>query len=352
MNYHDKKESYLSAKGKINQMHQINNSTSSTGAQNDGDTNKPRNILITDATQPFEFSFKGRFAIHNTFRIQQTPDDQTWLGGALWDLGVIMAQMLVALSHGSSQVTLTTIDGQGKHHAKQRMIELPTRLKDALSKNSAFQRAFTEPPLILELGAGVGLTGLIAAAALNAKATVLTDLEIVVNKVTRPNLEINSVACRKGEPTRSLHKSQCRVMAESLCWGNAHDEKTVHALLNSLDVLPLLPKLKAKQLITEKQRIRGVPTLVLIGDVAYQHEPGAPSHFQDLLSTLLKFTDESTVVIFGTRIRMPASVDLLNMFHEHFEELVEPPIAANEINASFKDCKHNMSIHFLIKQSK
>ena len=50
-----------------------------------------------------------------------------------------------------------------------------------------------------------------------------------------------------------------------------------------------------------------------------------------------------------TRHGMPASVDLLDMFHEHFVEQVEPPLGAHEIDASFGNLgkKHNMTIHFL-----
>jgi len=70
--------------------------------------------------------------------------------------------------------------------------------------------------------------------------------------------------------------------------------------------------------------------------VAYQHKPGHPSHFHALLSTLLKFTTSAeTVVIFGTRMRMPASHDLLMMIREHFDEVVDPPVEAHEIDGAF-----------------
>jgi hypothetical protein len=52
-------------------------------------------------------------------------------------------------------------------------------------------------------------------------------------------------------------------------------------------------------------------------------------------------------VVFGTRIRMPASVDLLELFLQHFDELVSPPLRADEIDSSLAGLKHNMAIHFL-----
>jgi predicted nicotinamide N-methyase len=58
---------------------------------------------------------------------------------------------------------------------------------------------------------------------------------------------------------------------------------------------------------TNSNRQPGLPDVILIGDVAYQQTPGAASHFEDLLSTLLKCVHDDTIVVFGTRIRMPAS---------------------------------------------
>jgi hypothetical protein len=84
----------------------------------------------------------------------------------------------------------------------------------------------------------------------------------------------------------------------------------------------------------------------LIGDVAYQHKPGAPSHFDILVSTLLQFaTTKKTLVLFGTRMRMPASADLLDMIKEHFDELIAP-IDADEIDSTF--AKSNLGRKSLI----
>ncbi|KAL3902476.1 MAG: hypothetical protein SGILL_010809, partial [Bacillariaceae sp.] len=92
------------------------------------------------------------------------------------------------------------------------------------------------------------------------------------------------------------------------------------------------------------------PDMIIIGDVAYQHKPGAPSHFDVLLSTLLKFLGPHTLVIFGTRMRMPASSDLLDIFHEHMEEVANPPIRADEIDPTFAQFKHQITIHVLRKR--
>jgi len=39
--------------------------------------------------------------------------------------------------------------------------------------------------------------------------------------------------------------------------------------------------------------------------------------------------------MFGTRMRMPASADLLNMFREHFDEMIDP-VEAHEIDDRFQ----------------
>ena len=75
------------------------------------------------------------------------------------------------------------------------------------------------------------------------------------------------------------------------------------------------------------------------------------SHFDILLSTLLKFaTTPKTTVVFGTRMRMPASADLLEMFREHFTEVVQPPVEAQEVDTAFNEKnlgrKSLITIHF------
>jgi predicted nicotinamide N-methyase len=196
----------------------------------------------------------------------------------------------------------------------------------------------------LELGCGVGLTGLVAAA-LGAKVTLLTDLDVVVDNVSRPNTELNTLPGPNKTCGYRVTKAGGKIMAMPLCWGNENDERNAIEALESLTP----PVTSARKTSTKESN--GKPDLIIIGDVAYQHKPGAPSHFDVLLSTLLKFVDDKTIVLFGTRMRMPASADLLTMFREHLDELVDPPVEAHELDPSFATDelgkRHNMTIHVL-----
>jgi predicted nicotinamide N-methyase len=192
----------------------------------------------------------------------------------------------------------------------------------------------------------------------------LTDLAVVIERVTGINVQLNTIAGGSAISNaivrpRRINKGNGTVVAIPLCWGNEEDEVAVTALLESLATAaaPAKGKFRRKKkgsapepgTIAQEALSRqpGVPDLVLIGDVAYQHKPGAPSHFDILMSTLLKFVDDHTIVMFGTRIRMAASNDLLDIFLEHFDEIVTPALRANEIDAAFAGVKHNMTIHFL-----
>jgi predicted nicotinamide N-methyase len=334
---------------------------SSTASTTTSSTNQPRNLLITDATQPFTFSFRGRSAVQCTITVNQSPDELTWPGGALWDLGVLLSEVMVGLflRQSAVEVTLTTRTDCGKSKSSKRSIALPTRILERARSDRL--KHLDSNSVILELGAGCGLTGLVAGMALNAKVTVLTDLNIVVEKITLPNLVINSASSSSSSASsalkpRTINNGNGKVIAAPLCWGNIEDETKV---TNQLKVLghssykTNRSRRKTKGTTQEGDANdepildHGKPSLILIGDVAYQHKPGAPSHFDDLLSTLLKFSDRRSVLIFGTRTRMPASEDLLRMFLEHYDELVEPPLTADEIDPSFSGLKNNMTIHFL-----
>jgi predicted nicotinamide N-methyase len=220
---------------------------------------------------------------------------------------------------------------------------------------------------VLELGCGCGLTGLVAGA-VGARAVMLTDLKVVIEGITQRNLERNSHLGGNGGT---------KIYAMPLCWGNADDEALVARQLDRL-APPLLPNEKTGSGGRKKKKSKskagkrasdtssrmeslsrpstaprtreGMPDIVLIGDVAYQHRPGSDSHFDILMSTVLRFTDSHTLVMFGTRARMAASADLLEMFREHFDEVIEP-IQAHEIDKSFTSenlgRKHNISIHLL-----
>ena len=197
---------------------------------------------------------------------------------------------------------------------------------------------------------------------------LLTDLKVVVEGITQRNVQQNSHLGGNGG---------ARISAMPLCWGNADDEAAAAQELDRL-APPLLPnektsgsggrkkKKKSKSKVGKRDSDaagkgnvpqssststrEGMPDIVLVGDVAYQHRPGSDSHFDILMSTVLRFTDSQTLVVFGTRMRMPASADLLQMFRKHFDEVVEP-IEAHEIDKSFASAnlgrKHNISIHLL-----
>lgn len=293
--------------------------------------NRPRNYLIKDATEPFDFAF-CLFGTSTTITVYQTPDDDVWPGGALWDLGVMLAQVLVKLTRSA------TLPENYKTTA------VPKRLLQAVPNFS------WKDVSVLELGCGVGLTGLVAAT-LGAKVTILTDLKVVVSKVTQRNVEANTFPGPNKMCGYRATRNGGYVVAMPLCWGDANDEAETKAKFERLTSKQTTRSKTRKRDSNIKQSREGIPDLILIGDVAYQHKPGAPSHFEALLSTLLTFMDDQTLVLFGTRMRMPASADLLEMFRDHMVELVSPPMEAHELDSSFGENelgrKHNMTIHVL-----
>lgn len=246
----------------------------------------------------------------------------------MWDCGVLLAQVLVLLTRGATLADTTTSTA-------------PTRLLQVIPDIS------WDDLRVLELGCGVGLTGLVAAA-LGAKVTFLTDLQVVVDKVAKKNVECNTLAGPSKVCGYCSTRTGGRVVAMPLCWGDEHDEDETKAALERVTPKQTTKKRRSKATTSTATR-KGIPDLILIGDVAYQHEPGAPSHFEALLSTLLKFMDDDTIVFFGTRMRMPASSDLLDTFRQHMVEVVTPPLEAHELNSSLHENmlnrKHNTTIH-------
>lgn len=277
-----------------------------TNTQDGG--NKPRNHFVLDATKPFQFDYT-KFGAKEGITIYQTANEDTWPGGALWDLGVIMAKLLVSWTRGATYNKATP---------------LPSCLATGFSVKDA---------TVLELGCGTGLTG-IAAASVGAKVTILTDLPVVVEEVTKRNVETNFQV----GPTKTCGYRTTRtggkVVAMPLSWGDEDDEKATQKQFEEL--------VKAKN---TKTTTKMYPDWVLIGDVAYQQKPGAPSHFDVLLSTLLKFVGPKTKVLFGTRMRMPASQDLLQLFQTNLRETVS--VESHEIEPELAEIgrKHNMTIH-------
>jgi len=295
-------------------------------SEKDSSTNKPRNHVVQDATSPFTFNFK-QFGSQKSVTVNQTADEDTWPGGALWDIGVLLARVLVMVN---------TPPPSSSSSAKDKKELFVPRLR-----SPGIWPKIWKDCSVLELGCGVGLTGLVAAI-LGARLTLLTDLYVVVDKVAKPNVEINKSNFGLGQ----------RVLALPLSWGNKEDEDACKAILASIDKKsssssPPRRKVKkgkgkgkaqsstATDICGLQNESNSDPSIILIGDVAYQHKPGAPSHFDILLSTLLKFaTTRETVVVFGTRMRMPASADLLSMFKEHFDEIIVP-VAAHEMDHKF-----------------
>ena len=133
--------------------------------------------------------------------VDQTTEEETWPGGALWDIGVLLSKLLVAISSSSS--------------CSEKDVPSTKRLKSCGIISPRWKNSS-----ILELGCGVGLTGLVGAA-LGAKLTMLTDLSVVVEKVTRPNLEKNKSSFRSGQ----------KIMALPLCWGDEEDENNYSMIM-------------------------------------------------------------------------------------------------------------------------
>ncbi len=299
----------------------------SSSSQPSPSSNAPRNHIIKDAQEPYTFVYR-QYGQTRKITVAQTAEEETWPGGALWDIGVLLAKVLVMVNTpppSSSSSGTTT----GKNE-----LYVPRIRTTGIWPTKSWKEC-----CILELGCGVGLTGLVAAS-LGSKLTLLTDLDVVVNRVTIRNVELNKHAFGMGQ----------KVIAVPLCWGDEENEECCKNLIvENLGEKSGRgrPKRKVKKGKGKSSTVQGNdtsassqeqsadPDIILIGDVAYQHKPGAPSHFDILLSTLLKFaTKPSTTVVFGTRMRMPASMDLLEMFREHFDEVVSP-VEAQELDTAF-----------------
>jgi len=294
----------------------------------DSASNKPNNHIVKDATRPYTFQYT-QYGVQKTITVNQTAQEETWPGGALWDIGVLLAKILVMVNKPPPNASLK---GMGEKYVSR------------IAAPGIWPTTSWKDTTILELGCGVGLTGMVGAQ-LGAKLTVLTDLDVVIDRVTKPNLELNKKCFGKGQ----------NIFAMPLCWGTENDEVCCREVFQSMvaknnnDSRGIQKKEKIRKkgagqntmhntdTGTDMQDLSNVsdPKIIIIGDVAYQHKPGAPSHFEALISTVLKFcTTRETLVVFGTRMRMPASADLLDMFRQYLEEIVEP-VEAQEIDDSF-----------------
>ena len=214
----------------------VSKSKKSTGAsveeQDDSSSapNKPRNFLVRDATKPFEFSFM-QYGKPASIVVNQTAEDETWPGGALWDIGVILSSFFVELAGFQS-----TTKEKAKAKIPPRMLQAIPNIRDLT---------------VLELGCGVGLTGIVAAAVLGTQLAILTDLDVVVEKVTDPNVELNSTLSLVGNGGHNPYRltkaaKRGRIMATPLCWGNEEDEVAVLECFRKWTKSPAKSKRKQK----------------------------------------------------------------------------------------------------------
>jgi hypothetical protein len=220
--------------------------------------NRPRNFLVRDATKPFDFSFV-QYGKPVSIVVHQASQDETWPGGVLWDTGVIMSNFFVELAGSQS-----TKKEKSKAKIPTRLIQAIPNIKDLT---------------VLELGCGVGLTGIVAAALLGTQLAVLTDLDVVIEKVTEQNVELNSTASAVGNGGHNPYRltkagKRGRIMTMPLCRGNAQDEDAVLECFRKWTKNPAKSQRKKKGKNKQPQNMDvGQPDLIVIGDVAYQQYP-------------------------------------------------------------------------------
>ncbi|CAB9531409.1 expressed unknown protein [Seminavis robusta] len=387
--------------------------------------NRPRNVLLSqgDPREPVECKFQHAVgALKYSLTIHQTPEEEVWPGGALWDCGLLLAELLLAVGGMEALTTIHTLlpndddneqqpnnkkhAGKNSKHASEKCTRTTNQLSRRLQtwlqqqqRNNQQQQIWKDSVesvllhrsnlTVVELGCGVGLTGLVASIALGAVTTILTDLTVVVDQVTLPNLMQNTT---QADNTKQQHKTTansssfqninkkypCRtlrhfrgggkVMALPLCWGNFEEGERVLQVLKELQPSPNHNNTKgkggkkgAKKAATDTSQNTSstiYPDLILLGDVAYQHKPGAPSHFdilveslQQLMPPLQNDNHKSQLLLFGTRLRMPASMDLLLLLQEHFTPVLTQPLPAQVLDPALEGVKHNMTIHIFTNKT-
>jgi hypothetical protein len=399
-----------------------------------------KNVIIPNAITPIRLEWsaasknKSKKSKTNSILVYQSSNEDTWPGGAVWDLGWCLSQLLISLSSLIESLSIqpasiavsntTTInavtpintvtilsDSASTEHQQQCLkhtMTLPNRYEIAFMKepifllqhhqrvdqydllNHGIPRKHQQLPsknhhrIVLELGCGVGLTGLVCSAAFHDTTVILTDLPMVIDQITIPNVQRNakttikttinvhltakdqgnhSVDSMDAVPNQdtqpSIHvpmhiytisqQQGSRAVAMPLSWGNHHDEQVVQEVIRNL----IRNNVNNDDTINCCTTDQYKPDWIIIADVAYQHKPGALSHFDALLHTILHFASNETLIIFGLRVRMSASIDLYNMLLEHFGEIVSDPITAQEIDPiRFQHVKPNtMSMHFMKRKN-
>lgn len=270
-------------KGRSNKEHSENK-------QQQREKNIPRNIFLKDADSMFAFDFT-MYGEKRTVLVNQNSAEETFPGGALWEIGILLAKLFCS------------------------------------DKFSPVPMQSWKNVKVLELGAGVGLTGIVTGV-LGARQVVLTDLPIVIERITKNNVALNANRLKKGGgETHNNNNSKLRVSAQSLTWGFANEE------VDAITTLGGTP-----------------PDLLIAGDVSYQHKPGATSHFDALLNTVLNVSGNNTIFVFGHRVRMEASHDLLDAILQHFV-YIRDVVRAEDLDDRFASVtKHNITIHIMKKK--
>lgn len=111
--------------------------------------NKPRNHVVKDATSQYIFPYK-QFGQMKTICVNQTPEEDTWPGGALWDIGVLLAKVLVmANSPPPSSSSSNSSQRGGNTHSKKEELHV-----SRIRAPGLWPKAWKECT-ILELGAGM-----------------------------------------------------------------------------------------------------------------------------------------------------------------------------------------------------
>jgi Lysine methyltransferase len=319
--------------------------------------NRARNVLLqyADPWHPVQCEFEGHSLI-----IHQTPDDISWPGGALWDCGVLLSEFILGVAGMETLTLRCTLDVEGlplnvspTENDVHTTTQLATRLKQwTNSQSSTWKNQLEEVLLrrpnlrILELGCGVGMSGLVAAVALRAKTCILTDLTEVVDNITQKNVTENTQPSHTNHQYRTIphSKGECTVVATPFCWGNPEQGEHVLRLLQ-------------EELPPSTAPLHSYPDIILLADVAYEHRPGAPSHFtaqairnfdllvQSLQQMMPPSQTPQTLLVFGIRLRMVGSIELLHLLQRHFTPVLKEHIPAEVLDPALLGFEHHMTVH-------
>ena len=89
--------------------------------------------------------------MQKTLTVNQTPEEDTWPGGALWDIGVLLAEVLVMVN---KPPPMSSTNGKREKYVPRLRTPGPWSLANLWKESSIME---------LLVGCGVGLTGLVGA---------------------------------------------------------------------------------------------------------------------------------------------------------------------------------------------